>query len=227
MSNSYLDTIYNEDRTPKTNYPYELASYLSHRFSLKRNGKLLELAPGRGDFLLAFKRLGFECQGIDKEIHSALAKEVKLSRADLGKERLPFPDNTFDVVYHKSLIEHFYSPQHLMEETRRVLKPGGKAVILTPDWRSAMKIFYEDITHCRPYDTTALKDTLTMHGFKNIEVERFHQLPIVWKIPAFKIATGLLRLFLPTILARKITKATGIKFFRWSVELMVLGVGTK
>jgi len=227
MSNSYLDVIYDEERTPKTNYPYQLARHLSHRFSFRENGKLLELGCGRGDFLLAFKRLGFECQGIDKEIHPALAKEIKLSRADLGKEKFPFPDNTFDIVYHKSLIEHFYSPHHLMEETYRVLKPGGKVVILTPDWVSTMKIFYEDITHCRPYDTTALRDTLTMYGFKNIEVEKFHQLPIVWKIPAIKIVTGLLRLFLPTVPARKITEATGIKFFRWSVELMVLGVGTK
>lgn len=114
-----------------------------------------------------------------------------------------------------------------MKETHCVLKPGGKVVILTPDWSSTMKVFYEDITHRRPYDRTALRDTLAMYGFRDIEVERFHQLPIVWKIPAIKIATGLLRLFLPTIPARKITEATGIKFFRWSVELMVLGVGQK
>ena len=227
MNGSYLYTIYNEERTPKTNYPYQLARYLSHRFSFKENGKLLELGCGRGDFLLAFKKLGFECQGVDKEIHPALAEEVKLSKTDIEKERFPFPDNTFDVVYHKSLIEHFYSPDHLMKETYRVLKPGGKVVILTPDWVSTMKVFYEDVTHRRPYDTTALKDTLTMYGFKNIEVERFHQLPIVWKNPATKIVTGLLRLLLSAISARKITELTGVKFFRWSVELMILGTGTK
>ena len=227
MSNNYLDTIYNEERTPKTNYPYQLAKYLSRRFSLKQDGKLLEPGPGRGDFLLAFKKLGFECQGIDREIHPALAKEVELSKVNIEKEKFPFPDNTFDIVYHKSLIEHFYSPHHLMSETRRILKPGGKVIILTPDWVSTMKVFYEDITHCRPNDTTALKDTLTMYGFKNIEVERFYQLPLIWKYPILKVFTWLLRLFLSSLSARKLAEFTGIKSFRWSVELMVLGVGEK
>ncbi len=227
MSNSYLDVVYSEKRTPKTDYPNQLASYLSRRFNLKSGGKLLELGCGRGDFLLAFKKIGFDCYGVDREISPDLANQVKIHQADLKKEKLPFENDAFDVVYHKSLIEHFSSPHHLMTETYRVLKPGGKVVILTPDWVSTMKVFYEDITHCRPYDTTAIRDTLTMYGFKNIEVERFHQLPIVWKMPAIKIITGLLRLFLPTIPARKVTKATGIKFFRWSAELMVLGVGTK
>ena len=55
MNDSYLDTIYNEKRTPKTNYPYQLARHLSHRFSFRESGKLLELGCGRGNFLLAFK----------------------------------------------------------------------------------------------------------------------------------------------------------------------------
>lgn len=227
MSNSYLDVVYNEERTPKTDYPYQLAKYLSRRFNLKGGGRLLELGCGRGDFLLVFKGLGFECQGVDREIHPALAKAVKLSKVDLGEEKLPFPDNTFDIVYHKSLIEHFYSPRHLMEETYRVLKPGGKVVILTPDWVSTMQVFYEDITHCRPYDKTAMEDMLAMHGFKNIEVERFHQLPLLWRYPILKIFTWFLRLFLSSLSARKLTQATGIKPLRWSVELMVLGVGAK
>ena len=227
MNDSYLKVIYNENRTPKTAYPNQLASYLSRRFNLKSRGKLLELGPGRGDFLLAFKKLGFDCYGVDQEISPDLASQVKVHQVDLDKEKLPFENDAFDVIYHKSLIEHFSSPHHLMAETYRVLKPGGKVIILTPDWVSTMKVFYEDITHYRPYDKTALEDTFAMYGFRNIEVERFHQLPIVWKIPVIKIVTGLLRLFLPTIPARKITEATGIKFFRWSVELMILGIGEK
>lgn len=227
MSSSYLDVVYNEKRTPKTDYPYQLAKYLSRRFELKSGGKLLELGCGRGDFLLAFKKLGFECEGVDREIHPDLAKEVKLHKADLEKDNLPFPDNTFDVVYHKSLIEHFYSPNHLMQETYRVLKPSGKVVILTPDWVSTMKVFYEDITHCRPYDKTAMADTLAMYGFKNILVENFHQLPPVWKYPILKFFTWFLRLLLSGLSARKLAEATGIKSFRWAVELMVLGVGVK
>ncbi len=227
MSTDYLKVVYNEERTPKTSYPAKLAGYLSGRFSLKKNGTLLEVGCGRGDFLLAFKNLGFRCSGIDKELDTALSSQVELKKTNLESERFPFEDNTFDVVYHKSVIEHFYSAAHLMKETYRVLKPGGKVVVLTPDWVSQMKVFYEDPTHCRPYDTTSLADTFAMHGFKNVHAEKFHQLPVAWKFPPIKGIAAFLRIFFSTPAARAFSRFTGIKFFRWAVELMVLGVAEK
>lgn len=226
--NNYISTVYNETRTPKTEYPFRLASYLFDRFSINRGNKLLEVGCGRGDFLEAFQSLGAICYGTDLSTnYIANERGIETTCCDVSSESLPYEDKFFDVVYQKSLLEHLYSPDNLMKEIHRVLKPGGKVIILTPDWVSQMKVFYEDFTHCRPYNTTSMHDLLIIYGFSEVLAERFYQLPVLWKYPLLKIPSGFLRLFLTTPAARKLTSFTGIKFFRWSVELMVLGAGVK
>jgi hypothetical protein len=90
-----------------------------------------------------------------------------------------------------------------------------------------MKVFYEDYTHSRPYTEAALSDLLKVYGFQNIETELFYQMPILWRHPYMKLISFIFRLILSTPSARDLTKITGIKYFRWSVELMVLGTGVK
>lgn len=46
-------------------------------------------------------------------------------------EPLPFPDGTFDEVYTENLFEHLVNPGRLCQEAHRVLKPGGRFVVVT------------------------------------------------------------------------------------------------
>ncbi|MFA6078152.1 MAG: class I SAM-dependent methyltransferase [Candidatus Omnitrophota bacterium] len=226
MKKDYISVVYDQKRTPVTGYPVQLASYLVNRFGINKNAKLLEIGCGRGDFLGAFCGLGLECYGVDISDHCSKSNPaLKVACLDVSKDDLPYADNTFDVVYHKSVLEHINNPDHLMKETSRVLKRGGRIIILTPDWVSQMKVFYEDFTHSRPYDRTSLQDLLKIYGFLEARTELFCQLPVLWKYPALNIFGKTLRLILDTPRARALTKLTGIKFFRWSVELMVLGTG--
>jgi len=61
-------------------------------------------------------RANFEQQGLTGTFHVA------------DGERLPFPDNTFDLVYAHGVVQYTADPRRLVEECRRVLKPGGEAV---------------------------------------------------------------------------------------------------
>ena len=45
---------------------------------------------------------------------------------------LPFRDGSFDVIFHQGLLEHFREPTAIIEEQRRVLKPGGLLVVTVP-----------------------------------------------------------------------------------------------
>jgi len=228
VSNNYISVIYDEKRTPRTEYPAKLAAYLFNRFHMHSGDKLLEIGCGRGEFIQAFQNLGLDCSAIDMaDCKMDTAVNIPVQRVDVSKEPLPYKDNTFDVVYHKSLLEHLFSPEHLIKETRRVLKPGGSVVILTPDWRSQMEVFYEDHTHVKPYDKTALQDLLKIYGFSSVQTELFYQLPVLWRFPLLKMFSKMLQIFISTPLARKLTEISRIKFFRWSVELMVLGTGIK
>jgi len=226
--NDYVSIIYDEKRTPKTDYPKQLISYLSNRFDLKGNINILELGCGRGDFLFEFQNAGFACEGLDRDISSVHNNYgLKVKQCNLGTDVFPYDNETFDVVYHKSVLEHLYDPLNLMNETIRILKSGGKLIILTPDWHTQWKNFFEDFTHSRPYDVMSLSDLLKIYGLSNLIVERFYQLPVVWKFPALKLLTKILQLITNVYGARWLTEKTRIKFFRWSVELMILGYGEK
>jgi SAM-dependent methyltransferase len=52
-------------------------------------------------------------------------------RGDVG--RLPFLSESFDIVISRSVVEHLEDPRLVFSEFARVLRPGGKVVILTPN----------------------------------------------------------------------------------------------
>jgi ubiquinone/menaquinone biosynthesis C-methylase UbiE len=76
--------------------------------------------------------------GIDfAESQIALARNR--SKANLRFEvasvyRLPFADNTFDLVFSHALFEHLANPVRGIQELLRVLRPGGIAGLCSPDW---------------------------------------------------------------------------------------------
>ena len=224
----YVSEVYDEKRTPRTDYPTKLATYLFKRFEMRKGEKFLEIGCGRGEFLTAFSALGLDCTAVDMSDFSVESlKKFNVKKADVSSSPLPYPDNSFDIIYHKSLIEHLYSPDNLMKETYRVLKPGGKVIILTPDWVSVMKVFYEDFTHSRPYDRISLRDAMSVYGFSDVDTELFYQLPAIWKHRSLRQVCRFLQLFISTPSARALSKTTGVKSIRWAVELMVLGYGVK
>ena len=92
--NGYVSIIYNEKRAPITDYPKQLIKYLSKRFDLHDNTKLLELGCGRGDFLFEFQNIGFECKGLDRDklsVKNEYGLEVK--QCDLASDIFPYDDS--------------------------------------------------------------------------------------------------------------------------------------
>ena len=124
MSNQkYVDVVYNEKDKPFTDYPSKMIKYLIKKYNITEESKVLELGCGRGEFLNEFYNNNMISYGVDI---SSYAKEkfphLNISSVDMLKNSLPYPDNSFDVIYSKSFVEHFYYPEKIFQEAYRVLK---------------------------------------------------------------------------------------------------------
>lgn len=216
----YLTVVYNEQERPKTSYPDQLAGHLFEKFNLNSGMKFLEVGCGRGDFLKAFQKLGLDVYGLDISPEAiALNQGIEVKVADVENAPLPYDDNTFDVLYSKSLLEHLYYPERYIKEAYRILKPGGILLTLVPDWEAEYKVYFDDYTHRTPFTHVALNDIYKIFGFTNVDVIKFRQLPIVWKYPVLNYLCALIAFFTPI--------RTEVKFFKWSKRIMLIGYGTK
>jgi predicted SAM-dependent methyltransferase len=92
-------------------------------------------------------------------------------------ERFPFDDNTFDYIFTEHMIEHinYQQGRFMLKECYRVLRPGGKIRVVTPDLRFLIELYTEHKTDIQekylafsrryfPSDTT-INDTLVINNF--------------------------------------------------------------
>ncbi len=98
---------------------------------------VLEIGGGLGTDLSQFARYGAKVTDVDLSAgHLGHARENFALRGLAGEfvhhdaETLPFADGTFDVVYSNGVIHHTPNTQQVVQEIYRVLKPGGKAIIM-------------------------------------------------------------------------------------------------
>ena len=168
-----------------------------------------------------FNKLGLDCYGVDlSEYSGSMCPDVEVKKkVDLENDSWPFPDNNFDIIYNKSLMEHLRNPDVFLQEARRVLKPGGKIICLIPDWESNYKTYFDDFTHRTPFTSVSLSDIYKITDYKNIKVYKFRQLPIVWRYPVVNLFCKIISPFIPV--------RTKNKFLRWSRELMLIGYAEK
>ncbi len=106
------------------------------RFDGYGGRRVLEVGCGAGVDLARFARGGADVTGVD-----VAASAIELARANFAQqglrgdfqvadgEQLPFPDESFDLVYAHGVVQYTADPQRLVGECRRVLKPGGEAIV--------------------------------------------------------------------------------------------------
>jgi len=101
-------------------------------------GRLLDVGCGNGRFLNHMRDLGWTVQGVETDPQSAkLAVDTFGLSVHAGTlESARFPSDHFDSVTMSHVIEHAHDPIDLLSECRRILKPGGMLVIVTPNIQS-------------------------------------------------------------------------------------------
>ncbi|MGE4299501.1 MAG: methyltransferase domain-containing protein [Desulfovibrionaceae bacterium] len=230
---AYLKVTYSQERAPVGAYPDQLAGHIAAT-AFGRPGRLLDIGCGRGDFLAAFSRLGYDVCGVDISPSApAMCKGYHVETVDLeaGGGDAACAGGGFDFVFSKSVIEHLRTPMNLVRAAYDALAPGGVCVLMTPSWRhNAWGPFYVDHTHVSPFTAVSLADAMDMAGFQGVDVRHFRQLPRLWQRPWLEPASRLLAL-LPLPYRPFSPSApwpdTVNKIIRFSKEVMLLGVGRK
>jgi len=108
--------------------------------NLQVGQKALDIAAGTGDLALAFsKKVGKSGQVVHTDINEAMLSTGRNRLLDLGvllptvvcdAEKLPFPDGYFDLVSVAFGLRNMTHKDAALAEMCRVLKPGGKLLVL-------------------------------------------------------------------------------------------------
>jgi SAM-dependent methyltransferase len=98
--------------------------------------KVLELGGGRGVQARAIASWGCDIQSIDIR-GRGLREGLVFPVVDYDGVHIPFPDNSFDIVFSSNVLEHVTNLPDLLADVRRVLRPSGVGihVMPTPAWR--------------------------------------------------------------------------------------------
>jgi methionine biosynthesis protein MetW len=163
----------------------------------------LDVGCGDGSFTLLLKEAlkAEDATGIEISAEAIVVlkeKGIKAYQLDIDEQTFPFTNDYFDLVYCGEIIEHLFNPDHLLDEVQRILKPGGKCIITTPNlagWpnRLSLLLGYQPFAtsvspehegvgklilkgdegqwgHIRVFTIRALKELLNIHALKILEV---------------------------------------------------------
>lgn len=150
-----------------------------------KEAKILDLGTGSGGFAKQLKEIGCtNLYGTDIDDYrqadvKSLYREFK--PADLSSDRLPWPDNTFDIVTAWCVLPHLENPFYCVREINRVLKKGGLFLFAVPHLTSKSSIDYfrkhKNFGHYRPTNnhlilfTDAIIQKAVLKYFKLVDDE--------------------------------------------------------
>ena len=99
--------------------------------------RVLDCGCGGGAYVRALVALGADAFGVEFDDRKLAGKaglgEALAARLSLGDlEALAFPDASFDVALANEVLEHVPDDRGALAEVRRVLRPGGRLLVLSP-----------------------------------------------------------------------------------------------
>ena len=141
-------------------------------------GRILELGCGAGGLLRLLDTWGWRPEGIDvdaRAVENAVSKKLTAYVGDIFSRR--YPDNSFDAIVSSHVLEHLFHPKDVLAECRRILRPGGRLIIATPNSRALGYLVFgkswlalDPPRHLHIFSPQAIKQLMRDAGFSSIRV---------------------------------------------------------
>ena len=130
------------------------------------NADVLELGAGWCDFANLIQAGSVTAMDLDAVVERAAEPHVRAVVGDCT-DLSEFADASFDVVFASNLLEHLERPvaTALLAEAKRVLRPGGRLLLLQPNFRLNPGGYFDDFTHVAIYTDQSLSDYLVSEGW--------------------------------------------------------------
>jgi SAM-dependent methyltransferase len=153
---------------------------------------MVDVGCGRGEWLELLREEGLQARGVDSN-RSMLARCRELNLDVRESDALAYlrglESESLGGVTGFHIIEHlpFLCLMDMLDETVRVLKPGGIAIFETPNPANVLvgaERFYFDPTHRNPLPSPLIRFLAEERGLCRVEVVELHPWPEAYRLPA-------------------------------------------
>jgi len=221
---NYIDIRY--EKNCKSSYDYKLADYLSkYFFKLHENSsslKIAEIGAGTGKLCSIWDSNNLlNVTAYDIEKSARFPSNIPFFKSSISDIINSNNHNCYDIVFSKSVIEHIHDPSEYFKALDNILDPSGYGFIMCPNWSTQYINFYDDPTHCSPFNKIGLETLARMNNYKVINCKEFYQIPYFWKHEILAKIFEITRFRMPLFLRKR------FKYLRFSYENMLLLITQK
>lgn len=167
----YLSTVY--DQVNKLVWTTEMRDDALSMLDIGPEDRVLDVGCGTGFATEGLLKYTANVVGLDQSVDQLEQAWEKLGKHDpvvfnLGDaERLPFTDDSFDLVWSSGSIEYWPAPVEALRELRRVARPGGQVLVVGPNapqnrvarrLADAIMLFYDEGEADRMFESAGYTD---------------------------------------------------------------------
>lgn len=158
-------------------------TYIEQAEAGSEEAPVLDLGCGRGEWIQLLKENGYISKGVDRNrimVQQCHELSLDVVEADLIDFLRAEKANTYGAITGFHIAEHlpFKSLVCLLDESLRVLKPGGLVILETPNPENLLvgaSLFYADPTHQNPLFPDTLRFIVEYRGFVGIQTLKLHR----------------------------------------------------